>query len=539
MNTIVKSLEPQIGEWASRGESGQLVEALLALRDRGKAEDDLYTICLLAKAIENQSDDAAVVLGEEYQSGKCLAVNPEKGRAIFERAANNGNARGLYDFGIYYCHQKEYARAIEQFERCLKSKNLDESMLALCHGALGDSYSRLSTPQYGKAVDNLTIAADKYHIPYATLRLGLLFMEQSNPSEKKKGLPYLEQAAKNGNAEAASTLAELYIYGDDAFGILPDESKAKNLLNPFANSDHVGAQYLLGYLNLFGVVGEGAKGRQGAAAAVGHFEKAWNGMRSPIIAEKLGFAYYLLGRLHEARDLWEYVDREKEDGCKYLDFLGRIYVQEFKDKARGLSCYDRAYRSETGLANYFTYSEYVDLLLEAGRYSDAFSVSDEGDQRFNDIKFFYQKAELVLSGKCPSSKPYEYVQMMQACVEYEGYGVKARRVLADYYARTGNVMDARAQLKQLYDLCERDAAFNLGVMYASDPLLAIDWYTKAFASGSVEAALRIADTYEKALRNTDKAVEWYSKAANAGSLLAAQELAKFKQTMFGHYKRIG
>lgn len=525
----------KLQDYAVDGNAEGLSKALLHYYDEAENDEEVFVSYLLAKMLEPHTVDAKVVQGEGYLSGNALVSNPQKARALFEEAAKAGSARGLYDIGIYYYFDKEFARAIEYLERCLKVGDLDDSKLGLCYGTLGDSYSRLPTPQLHKAIENLNVAVTKYHIPYAASRLGEIYMDQSSPSERRKGLAYLEEAAKNGDADAASSLAKLYVYGDEELGITPNRIKAEQLLTPHSDSEHVGVQYLLAQMYLFGVSGEDTGGSQGAAKAIAPLEKLWNSTHSAVVADKLGLAYYLLGRRREACDLWEYSDRE--DQCSYLDFLGRIYIADQNDSERGLRCYDRAYRSEGGLANMFVYSEYMELLIKAGRYDEAFAVAVEGESRYNDIEFVYTEAALVLEGKHSTSNPYRYVQMMQACTDYEGYEIRARRALADYYVQIGSTTEARIHLKALYDLGEHDAAYNLGVVYGDEPLLAIDWFTKAFEGGNVEAALRLAEVYEKKKYDADRAYEWYSKAATAGSEVGAAEVKKFKLTVFGHFKR--
>lgn len=534
--SLASKFGSKLRDFAVDGNPDGLSQVLLRFHDEAERDDEVYATYLLAKMLESHTVDAKIIQGEGYLSGNVLVSSPEKACSLFEDAAKAGSTRGLYDIGVYYYFDKEFARAIEYLERCLKAGDLDDSKLGLCYGALGDSYSRLPAPQHHKAIENLNVAVTKYHIPYAASRLGEIYMEQSSPNERRKGLAYLEEAAKNGDADAASSLAKLYIYGDEELGITPNRIKAEQLLMPHADSEHVGIQYLLAQMYLFGVSGEDAGGSQGAAKATPPLEKLWNSTHSAVVANKLGLAYYLLGRQREACDMWEYADRENQ--CSYLDFLGRVYIQDFKDTERGLRCYDRAYRSEGGLANLFVYSEYMELLIKAGRYDEAFAVAVEGESRYNDIEFVYHEAALVLEGKHRTSDPYRYVQMMQACAGYEGYELRARRTLADYYVQIGSSTEARIQLKALYDLGERDAAYNLGVVYGDEPLLAIDWFTKAFEDGNVEAALRIAEIFEKKKYDADKAYEWYSKAANAGSEEGAAEANKFRRTMLGHYKRM-
>lgn len=527
--------ESEIKRFAIDDDPSGISEMLLSVFDGAECSEDSYIVHLMAKMLEAHDVNSKIIQGEGYLSGEVLVSSPEKACGLFEEAANTGSARGMYDLGDYFYSKQEYARAIECFEECLKTKSLDDSRLGLCYGKLGDSYSHLPVPQYNKAIDRLSIAVTKYHILYAATRLGEIYMEQSSPDERKKGITYLKMAAKNGDADAASALAELYIFGDKELGISPDRLKAEELLSPYEGSDHMHAQYLLAQMSLFGVVGEDSGGSQGAERAVPLLEGLWSASRSATVADTLGFAYYLLGREEDALDLWEYADREGK--CSYLDFLGRIYVQECKNSSRGLSCYDRAYRSEGGLANAFVYSEYVKLLIDAGRFDDAFSVAAEGEQRYNDIVFVFHEALLVLEGKRQTADPYRYVRMMQDCTGYKDYELRARRVLADYFMSINSPSEAKVQLKELYDLGEHDVAYRLGMIYGYEPLLAIDWFVKAFDNGNSEAALRVAEIYEKRLSDTDSAYEWYAKAAAAGSEEGIAESGKFKRTMFGHYKR--
>ena len=98
----------------------------------------------------------------------------------------------------------------------------------------------------------------------------------------------------------------------------------------------------------------------------------------------------MLDRNQEAIQYWEYADKDNQ--CSCLDFLGRVYVSERNNRELGLCCYDRAYRSSDGLNNRFVYAEYIDLLIHAGRYSDAFDIAVEGESLFNDIEFIFRQA---------------------------------------------------------------------------------------------------------------------------------------------------
>lgn len=533
---LEKRLSQGLRDFSENGSIEALLAELLYFYDKATHYGDLYTSLLIAKMTEEYSSDSKVIIGEGYYSAKGLIRNQEKALRLFDEAAKMGSARGLYDKGAAYYVSQEYARAVECFEKSLKTPGLDDFKRGLCHGTLGDSYSRLPVPNTMKAIENLTIAANKYHLQNASFRLGEIYLEQNNPNEKRKAVPYLEDAAKNGVVDAASRLAEFYYYGCEDLEIEPNREKVEQLLSPYSEVDHVGVQYMLAQMNLFGVSGERVDGIQGAEKAVRPLEKLWAASHSATVANKLALAYYWLDRSQDALDLWEYADKENE--CSFLDFLGRLYISERNDTSLALSCYDRAYHSEDGLNNRFVYCEYYDLLVSADRYDDAFNIAVEGESCFHDIEFIYRQSDLVLKGKHQVSDPYRFVQMMQTCLEYEGYEVQVRNALADYFASVGSYSEARYHLKCLYDQGDKSASYRLGLVSVDEPLLAIKWFTESFNEGNVDAALRIAEVYEKRNNDQDNAYQWYLKAANAGSDVGAIETRKFKRTMLGRYKRM-
>ena len=529
-------LQNQIQEYAVDGSVEGLSLPMLRLYDEANSIDDLYVSYLLAVIIQEHSSEAKNILGEGFFSGKGLVKNQDKAIRLFTASAQAGNVRGLYDNGASYYVLQEFARAVECLEGCLRIGGLDDSKIGFCYGTLGDSYSRLVVPNISKAVDNLVIAVNKYHIPNASFRLAQILLDQNSNNERKKAIPYLEEAAKNGIADAASTLARFYIFGSEDLEIEPDKEKAEQLLLPFSQVEHTDVQYLLAQLYLFGVSGEGSGASREPEKAIKPLEWLWNSSHSAIVANKLGYAYYMLDRNQEAIQYWEYADKDNQ--CSCLDFLGRLYVSERNNRELGLCCYDRAYRSSDGLNNRFVYAEYIDLLIHAGRYSDAFDIAVEGESLFNDIEFIFRQAKLVLLGHHQVSNSYRFVQMMQSCLEFDGYERDARYVLSEYYASIGSCSEARLHLKILYERGEKNITYKLGLVSVDEPLLAIKWFTESFNEGNIEAALRIAEVYELRNNDPDNAYQWYLRAANAGNEEAAAEVKKFRKTMLGRYKRM-
>ncbi len=530
-----RAISQALADYASRGIAHPLEQAMMKMTDGAADETELATALVLASMIMSNCNEAKAILGEALLNGKLLACNEYEAKQLLSNASEQGSVRATYDLGVYYFLLKEYARAIENFEEALRSGALSDDKSGLCHGTLGESYANLPNPNMQKALEHLTIAADKYHIPNAIARIGELYLQQDSASERRKAIPYLKSAAEQ-DASAAEKLAELFIYGDEELGIVPSHYEAELLLNKHAHVENEEILFMLGKLNLYGVAGEPMGGYEGATRAINPLEQLWQVNKSPVVANALGLAYYLVGREREALPLWEQADEAGE--CGFLDFLGRIYVREVNDPERGLDCYDRAFRSDKGLANMFVCSEYIELLMDNGRCSEAFGIASTAEQEYNDIQFPFLKAKLVLEGLYDVDDPYKYVMMMKSCAKYDGYAVEANQVLARYYEGMGNYTEARVPLNKLYALGETDAACRLAAAYPQEPLLAIDWYAKAFESGMIDAAIKIANIYEDKLGNPDKAYEWFQAAAEKGSDEGASQAAKFKKTMFGHYKRI-
>lgn len=504
-------IESAVRAYTMKNQDSELINIAPKLRQNGGS--DLQMALLLMKLFEDSSPELQSELGDCYYQGEGVSRDIEKALSMFKAAAAKGSVRAQYDLGWYYYDRGEYLRAIEYFSFCISHKNIiDDHKLSRCYACLGDSYSKISEPKISTAIENLAIAADRYHHGFACRRLGAIYSESGTSFfDADKAVKYYELGATCGDSTSAHHLAIDYILGDERLHIIPNGRRAEELLLKFADSDDCDILRDLGLLYQRGDADNGIY--KDYEKSKRYYERSWALYKNPLVASDLGYVYFCLDEFSNAERMLLIADSAGYYG--YADFLGRIYKEGYlgaRDLAKAEQYYDRAYSMKT-LNNVFTCAEYAELLEERGNYQKAFDVADYGDERFNDVWFLFIKANLVLNGKVTNRiTPAAAAELMEVCVQYNTHEEEAHMSLGKYYLSVGEYRKAEKHYMDAYAIGVFDAAVFLGRLYEK-------------GGGTINA-------------DPNRAFDWFSKAASAGSDLGKEEVACFKKGMFGGYRRI-
>lgn len=491
--------------------SEELIKEVPILRKKGG--QDLYTAILIMKIFELSHPELQSELGDCYYQGDGVAANIEKALDMFQKAAGKGSIRAQYDLGWYYYDRGEYFRSIENFTFCITNqKELDDHKLSRCYSCLGDAYSKISEPKISVAIENLAIAADKYHDAFACRRLGLIYGEPgTHYFDSEKAINYFKLGVSYGDEISAHELGTSYIIGDSDLNILPNGRIAENILLQFENTGDSDILTDLGLLYQRGDVHNGVS--KDYQKSKSYYERAWEKHTSPFLAANLGYTYYCLSEYINAEKMFLIADQAGY--CVNSDFLGRMYKDGLvgpKDLKKAAFYYGRAYE-KGDLNNVFTYVEFSEILEEIGEYQRAYDVADKGEDKFKDVCFLFIKAKLVLNGKVNNRISLERaVEMLEVCIKYDAHRKEAHFELGKYYHSAREFRKAEKQYSDAFSMGVADAAAELGKLYE-------------LGGGTINADI-------------NKAVYWYEKAANAGSTIGIAELECFKKGLFGGYRRV-
>lgn len=490
METATTDLLSAIQAYSRRHDTAMLAQQTKLLNER---DVQSYTALALLTVLCSQVPEMSVLLGNRYEQGYGVRKDQDKALMSYRRATENGNSDGEYALGWHYYEQDDYVRAIEHFENCLRGETkLTDDMLMQSHACTGDAYSKLANPNYGRAIEHLAIAADRYHSIFANRRLGFIFCDTGNHQyDIQKSLRYLGVAADNGDVISAHQLAVIYLYGDTRKEISPNGYMAERVLLPFANSDDEDIIHDLGVLYFYGDEENGLSKDYDKSKRF--YERLWALRKTGRVAANLGYLYFSLEDYIKAAELLAYADKEGDND--YSDFLGRIHLKGLlgsPDKRKAAYYYGRAFDAGS-INNFFTCKEYLSVLYDLGDYSKAYDVAEFGIKEYNDIEFYYQKSRLVLQGKVDRMSLEDAASIMDEVRGYDGYQEEACYELGHYFNSVGRFTRA------------------------------IQYFSMAFDFGMADAGVYIARIYEhgggSVQRSIAEARRWYARAANAGSKL--------------------
>lgn len=488
-----------------------LVNSVASLRANGG--QGLYTALLIMKMFESSHPELQSELGDCYYQGDGLSADIEKALDKFKQAAQKGSLRAQYDLGWYYYDRGEYLRAIENFAVCISNKNeFNDHKLSRCYACLGDAYSKISEPKISAAIENLAIAADKYHHSFACRRLGQIYAQLgTHHFDPAKAVKYYELGASCGDSISAHELGIKYILGNEELQIKPNGRNAEAVLLSFADSEEYDVLRDLGLLYQRGDSDNGIIPNYPKSKS--YYERAWALQQNPFVAANLGYVYFGLEDYRNAERMLAIAD--SAGYSDFSDFLGRIYREGFlgtKDLSKAVFYYGRAYDAGE-LNNIFTYTEFVEVLEENGDYQKAYNVADKGEEKFNDIWFVFIKANLVLDGKVTNKISFDKAaETMELCIRYNTRKEDAHMALGKYYLSVREFRKAEKQYMDAFALGVADAAVYLGRLYEK-------------GGGTINADI-------------NKAYDYYTKAASLGSSLGKEEISCFKKGILGGHKRV-
>lgn len=500
----------------SRALDGRLLAGLAREKSDSGEAGERYRSLLLMQMLSRQDADLLSALGDQYFQGFCVREDKAKARKIFERAAEQGSTRSMYDLAWYYYERQELLQAIDYFNRCIDAQDrMDPDTIGKCRRCLGFCYANLPDPKVSQAIENLTIAADKYHDVHAARRLGLLYGEKdSRQFSTEKCLHYLEQAAHGGEMVAVRILGDYYCRGNSELGIQPNWARAEAILLPHAGDGDAAVLRLLGNLYMYGDAN--ASIPSDYAKAQTFYEQYLALEYDANIEANLGCVYFQLDQHQKAGELLQKADR---NGIMlYSDFLGALCEDGTlgaKDPEKALHYYERAFNAGM-MNNAVTCSRYMSLLEQKRNYYKAYAVADYGLDKYNDSVFLYTKARLVLNdlvtGQISREQAAEMMEMYLYLPFTGSRSVQAHTMLGHYYLSTRDYHKAEDHYLQAFEKGESDAAVYLGWLYEA-------------GGGAITA-------------DPDKAYAWFAKAAGAGSVLGRKELSCWKKSLFGGWKRI-
>lgn len=504
-------LQSAIRDYALHNSQDALAQLVPELKNNGGK--DLYTALLIMKMFEHTHPELQAQLGSCYYCGDGVKTEIEKAFNLLREAEANGSIQCKYDLGWYFYDRGEYSYAIDMFKFCLSHQDaFDDQQLNASYICLGDSYSRLSDPNLSAAIENLLVAADKYHDGFACGRLGTIYSDESfRTYDANKAIKYYELGASYGDEASAYRLAVNYIFGNEKLQIKRNGKKAERILLPFSDSDNCDILRSLGNLYRQGDPKNGVN-RDYDKSKI-YYKRSWEIQNDPHVAANLGYIYFYLNEYEDAAKMLIIAD--EENYSIYSDFLGRMYkdgVLGTRDIQKATYYYGRAYEAEA-LNNVFTYVEFAELLEQNGDYQKAYDVSNQGLEKFKDVSFLYIKANLVLSGKITNrNSPEEAAEMMEDYINYDGiHKANAHLILGEYYFAVREYRKAERHYMDAFSLGISDAAVYLGRLYEN-------------GGGTISADVK-------------KAFEWYLKAAEAGSSIGKEEVGCFKKSVFFGYHR--
>jgi len=505
-------LKTAIRDFSVNNSQTSLEQIVPKLRENGG--QDLNTAILLLQMLESVYPDLQAELGNYYYEGLGIIRDTNKAFVLFQKAAAKGSIKAHYDLGWYYYDSNEYLRAVEHFSFCVSHKNdFDDYKLSRIYECLGDSYTRLSEPNFTNAIENLLIAADKYHQGYACRRLAIIYKKPgTHYYDPEKAIKYYRLGISYGDLASVNSLAIDYIMGNDDMKIKPNSREAENILLPFAGCNDFDIMHALGLLYMHEHAEIGFE--QDLQKAKHYFERAWKLKQNTHLASNLGYVYYCLGDYFNAEEMLIIADNA--GNTESSDFLGRIYkdgLLGIADPRKAAYYYGRTYETNT-LNNLFTWAEYVEVLESSDEYQKAYDIAGEGLEKYRDAWFLYCQASLVLKGKVVNRVPYEQAaEMMEAYINaYDHHEDDAHMLLGHYYISAREYRKAEHQYLEAFSHGNIDAAINLGRLYET-------------GGGTIPSDI-------------NKAYEWYLKAAESGSIVGKNEISCFKKGFFGGYRRI-
>jgi TPR repeat protein len=201
---------------ALRGEQRSMTIVGIALAEgRGVAVDVLGAVRWLEKAAKTD-DVAQEYLGTMLRNGRGVPQNQARARALFAKAASQGNRRAQYDYASLCFNgeggPQDVDTAAKYFEIAARQGDPEaQHMIGRMY-----QYGRGVVQDFEQATRWYEAAAKQNHVP-SIFALGISYVEgDMGVRDGERARKYLERAASMGSWVAAVKIANMYHTGDEA-----------------------------------------------------------------------------------------------------------------------------------------------------------------------------------------------------------------------------------------------------------------------------------------------------------------------------------
>ncbi len=240
-----------------------------------------------ARAYYEQSGDnpyAQIALGFLYYSGQGVEQDREKGKELFQSAADTGVVEGYYGLAVVAKNEEDIETALGHYNKVVE-EGTEPLYIAYAMNNLGHMYRNGEGVEqdYAKAAEWFTKAADSGNVA-AMNALGYMYETgEGVEQDYAKAIEWYTKAADLGDADAMNNLGYMYEHG---VGVEQDGAKAVEWYTKAADLGHATAMNDLGYMYMYG---EGVE--QDGAKAVEWYIKAAD-LGNTTAMNRLGYMYY-------------------------------------------------------------------------------------------------------------------------------------------------------------------------------------------------------------------------------------------------------
>ncbi len=179
---------------------------------------------VLRPAAEAGNANAQNLMGDAYDTGSGVTLDPMLAREWWERAAAQDFDKAVYNLGLLYAEGRDgippdYEKAIEYYDRAIA---LDYPRAMNNRARLHDQ--GLGGPADPEAAAELYARAAEMGLPTAQNNLGLAYLNADGVDEDLgRAVGLFREAAAGGYMGAVNNLGAAYVYG---YGVAPDPMAA-------------------------------------------------------------------------------------------------------------------------------------------------------------------------------------------------------------------------------------------------------------------------------------------------------------------------
>ncbi len=445
--------------------------------------------------------DYNVINGVYLISDNLNKENAERGAELLSKAAKTNNVRTYYPLGEYYFKNKDYEKAVVNYELAVKNKDF-----------------RARLPLAKIYMDNLVPVIDKESV------FRMIYQEQHD----------------NSGRESDILLAKCFING---WGTLPNLEKARNLVKKYSSRERdLEAQFLELKIQ---VMNSSPEISSAGIVKMKDFVRMTNYPDAAYMLYEI-YSKGLYGQSKNEKEAVHYVRIAQNYGNTHaLSALARIYLDGIgvnKDENEAFSFARRAIEvaPSDDEAAYLIGVMYADGVGTKRDNELAYKYLSQAADAGNDDAL-YRKARMIQEGRAPS------VNENDAPVIYEKLAKKDHPLASYQYGDllfyglgvTRDVNESVTYLKKAAMNGVSEAMFPLASAYdeLGDLENALSWY-KAVASSedinAAEAAARIGDIYYE-MHNYAEAEKYFAEAAEKEHVIGTENLGRLYYTQ-GRYE---